>query len=95
MMAKALGNYCSQTVNGKKKKSHPEEHFLTNLKNKRVIVNDFTYYELPLGTSFDFIFLTEYICSNFIQSSTVISQINTWHLTQNAKGKRKKKLLLV
>ena len=34
MMAKALGNYCSQTVNGKKKKSHPEEHFLTNLKNK-------------------------------------------------------------
>lgn len=61
MMAKALGNYYSQTVNGKKKKSHPEEYFLTNLKNKRVIFNDFTNYQLPLGTSFDFIFLTIYL----------------------------------
>lgn len=94
MMAKALGNYCSQTVNGKKKVIQ-RNIFFNKPKNKRVVVNDFACYQLPLGTSFDFIFLTEYICSNFTQSSTAISQINTWHLTQNAKGKRKEKLLLV
>lgn len=50
------------------------------------------YYLLPLGTNSDFIFLTEYSCSNFTQSSIAISQINTWHLIQNAKGKMKRKI---
>lgn len=89
MMVNTLRNKNSKTVNEKKKESSWEGSFFNKSKSERVLSNDFAVYLLLLETNFDFIFLTEYICNNFTQSSIALSQVKIQHLVQNAKKKTK------
>lgn len=87
MMANALRNEYSQRAN-EKKKSHPEkDHFLTNAITKELTSDDFAFFLflLPLGTNFDFIFLTGYICN--YQSINCNLKVNIRNLIQNTTKK--------